>query len=76
MINDPFHGSGAISAAVVGGRKRPRGGRRAERGPVDLAAPRDAAAVLAEVYALILSWPTPEEGGQLEAADDSAGGAA
>ena len=38
-----------------------RHGRRAERAAVDLARPRDAAAVLAEVYALILSWPTPEE---------------
>ena len=38
-----------------------RRGRRAGRTSVDRPAPRDAADVLAEVYGLILSWPTPEE---------------
>ena len=38
-----------------------RRGRRAGRASIGAPAPRDAADVLAEVYGLILGWPTPEE---------------
>jgi hypothetical protein len=51
-----------------------RRGRRAGRTSVDRPAPRDAADVLAAVYGLILTWPTPEEAARPESAAEAAGG--
>lgn len=54
-----------------------RRGRGPRRAPFDPPAPRDAADVLADVYAVILTWPTAEEraaAARLEADTETAAG--